>query len=469
MASWQVLFDGSVYTRAAYHSTRSLFDEEALAICDGEDIANLLAIVHPLMSRYCRSLDDGVQETQCDLRVRKSLYNAWAVLSTDHANSAWDEWMLEAPEGDEDYYLPVDCLTGDFVMTPLSNDELLQVLPAICDAPVRANPFLAPSTPVTSRHPSPVDEESDREDSPIFKRRRGVLASPGLMKFTPSPPDSPPAAGHSRTSATPATGSADAPIPISLSPTPPLGILPPIASFPAPPANASSILAVPRLNIPKVEMHTCRDRPAKAIAKMKNTLVLAPSTKSKASKRKRSPSEEGEDEQSDKSFVASPPPRKRGRPRKSAPEVINPELTRDKQRLWAFNVPTDLEHLFNKPFFSSVQIPEPCVQCSMGKNRKEEKCQFQGWGYPCVPCTTAHFTCCEFSLKPVRRAEVRGILGRRPVRLAPELIVSHVQDAIFDQQHIRAQHAILDSLMSGVFIASFIINAEYWMLSLYFS
>ncbi|EDQ98376.1 uncharacterized protein LACBIDRAFT_336013 [Laccaria bicolor S238N-H82] len=64
-----------------------------------------------------------------------------------------------------------------------------------------------------------------------------------------------------------------------------------------------------------------------------------------------------------------------------------------------------------------------------------------------MPCKTAHFTCCEYSLKPVRRAEVRSILGRRPARLAPELIVSHIQDAVFDQQHIRANQAIINSLM----------------------
>ncbi|EDR06726.1 uncharacterized protein LACBIDRAFT_299547 [Laccaria bicolor S238N-H82] len=422
MTSWQVLFDGSIYTRAVFHSALSLFGEDSLADCDGEDIAKLLTIVHPLMLRYIRSLNDGAQETQGDLRVRKSLYNAWAVLSTDHANQVWDEWMLEAPDGDDDYY------------PELTDDELLQVLPAICDAPVKANPFLASSTLVANRNPSPVNEGSDQEDSPIFKHRKGVLASPGLMKFTPLPPNSPPAAGPSHTSTTPAAGSADVPIPISLSPTLPLGIMPPVTLLPAASANALMILVVPRLNIPKVEMHTCHDRPAKALAKMKNMLVLAPSTKSKASKRKRSPSEEGEDGQSDKSFIANPPPRKRGRPRKNFPP--------HQRFIGAFNVPTNLEHLFNKPF-----MPEPCVQCSMGKNQKEEKCQFQGWGYPCVPCKTAHFTCCEYSLKPVRHAEVHSILGRHPACLAPELIVSHIQDAVFDQQHICANQAIIDSLM----------------------
>ncbi|EDR08409.1 uncharacterized protein LACBIDRAFT_326834 [Laccaria bicolor S238N-H82] len=327
MASWQILFDGSVFTHAVYYSACSLFDEEGLADCDGEDIANLLTIVHPLMIHYVRSLDDGSQETPGDLRVRKSLYNAWAVLSTDHANPDWDEWMLEAPLEDE-YYAEEDCLTGDFIITPLSNDELLQVLPAICDAPVRANPFLAPSTPIARRHPSPIAErapspvhtpspireESVQPISPSFKRRVGLLDSPDLIRFSPTPPHSFPAAGPS---CAPGVGSADAPIPLFLSPTPPPGIMLPVTPLPAASANAPTILVVPRLNIPKVEMHTRRDRPAKALAKMKNTLVLAPSTKSKASKRKRSPSEEGEDGQSDKSFIANPPPRKRGRPRKN--------------------------------------------------------------------------------------------------------------------------------------------------------
>ncbi|EDQ98011.1 uncharacterized protein LACBIDRAFT_316736 [Laccaria bicolor S238N-H82] len=257
----------------------------------------------------------------------------------------------------------------------------------------------------------------------------GLLDSPDLIRFSPTLPHSFPAAGPSRA---PGVGSVDTPIPLFLSPTPPPGILPTSTPPLVPSANTPVILKVPHLNIPKVEMHTRCERPAKAIAKMKNTLMLAPSAKSKASKRKRSPSEEGEDGQSDKSFIANPPPCKRGRPRKNSPEVINPDLTCDKKRLlpphqWfigVFNVPTDLKHLFNKPF-----MPKPCVQCSMGKNRKEEKCQFQGWGYPCVPCKTAHFTCCEC----------------RPARLAPELIVSHIQDAVFDQQHIHANQAIIDS------------------------
>ena len=137
----------------------------------------------------------------------------------------------------------------------------------------------------------------------------------------------------------------------------------------------------------------------------------------------------------------------------------------------------NFEHLLNKPFVSLspsslsflsfskdfIQIPEPCVQCTMGKNQKEDKCVFQGWGHPCVPCTTAHFSACEYSLTPVRRAEVCGNLGRRTSRLSPERkfifrfyllfpilttscfieIISYLRDAVYDQQLIRAQHAIL--------------------------
>ena len=47
----------------------------------------------------------------------------------------------------------------------------------------------------------------------------------------------------------------------------------------------------------------------------------------------------------------------------------------------------------------------------MGKNQKEDKCIFQGWGHPCVPCSMAHFSACEYSFTPVHRADIRGNLN----------------------------------------------------------
>lgn len=49
MDSWQVLFDGSVHTRAAYYAARALFSEDLFADCLEDDISKLLDIIHPHM------------------------------------------------------------------------------------------------------------------------------------------------------------------------------------------------------------------------------------------------------------------------------------------------------------------------------------------------------------------------------------------------------------------------------------
>jgi len=99
----------------------------------------------------------------------------------------------------------------------------------------------------------------------------------------------------------------------SPSPTPPV----------ATPTAAPRILAVPRLNIPQVEMHMRRtpyERKAKSQAIKANQAYVAIPAR-KVNKRKRDVSEEGEEEgESEKEPNASSPPptRGRGHPRKES-------------------------------------------------------------------------------------------------------------------------------------------------------
>ena len=95
---------------------------------------------------YVRSLNDGVNKTVSNLCLCKTLYNMWTLLNLNLSNPKWKEWMLKAPS-DGDKYPPMrSCLfpsyflflnhryqeewfTGDVSVTPLSREELLQVLP----------------------------------------------------------------------------------------------------------------------------------------------------------------------------------------------------------------------------------------------------------------------------------------------------------------------------------------------------
>ncbi|KIJ95395.1 hypothetical protein K443DRAFT_124852 [Laccaria amethystina LaAM-08-1] len=93
------VFKGSNYSRAAFFAARALLVLGPDAACSNEETALLLDCAHPYMSLYIKELQQRSSETYSDLRIRKSLYNVYAVLPVDLVNPKWEEWLLGKPEG----------------------------------------------------------------------------------------------------------------------------------------------------------------------------------------------------------------------------------------------------------------------------------------------------------------------------------------------------------------------------------
>ncbi|EDR09206.1 uncharacterized protein LACBIDRAFT_326614 [Laccaria bicolor S238N-H82] len=89
-------------------------------------------------------------------------------------------------------------------------------------------------------------------------------------------------------------------------------------------------------------------------------------------------------------------------------------------------------------------IPELSMQCTIGKNSKEAKCVFLGWGSPCLPCKKLHFPDCEYNLNPIPRGQVHNQLGCCATHLSPNNTQMHqAANAVFDLMVLDGKEGLI--------------------------
>ncbi|EDQ98943.1 uncharacterized protein LACBIDRAFT_318468 [Laccaria bicolor S238N-H82] len=382
---------------------RALFSEPGYAKLESDVIVKLLNLEY-----ICVTID-GVLETECDVRLRKTLFNAQLRVDADSVDPDWEVWMLEGPRNGGEY--PEDeCFTEVFLVTlSVPDDPPAEVVMAEA-APtevIEEDGLPSIEDPMEIATAAPLVEAAVEEVMPEFM----VIKEDHLP-----PPKHHKSLNRAYTPISPANSTRSAaPFPVLFSPPAPVTLVP-----------AARILAPPRLNIPEVVMHTRRPKSEHQA----NTEAIVDDAKAE---------EEGKSEHD---VASSPPPvvkPKRGHPRKTESRGFAPAIAYDKKRLFPPH-----QHFTN--FSEMPLIPEPCVQCTIGKNSKEAKCVFLGWGLPCLPCEKSHFPACEYNLDPIPQGQVRNQLGHRATRLSPDKIANLIGNAVRDQQILHSLKAVVDTL-----------------------
>ncbi|EDQ98991.1 uncharacterized protein LACBIDRAFT_335457 [Laccaria bicolor S238N-H82] len=412
-------FIGSEHMLAVFDVARALFSEPGYAKLDSDIIVELLNLAQPFLLEYICITIDGVPETECDIRLRKSLFNAQLRVDADSIDPDWEVWMLEGPRNGGEY--PEDeCFTEEFLATLLTPDDppVEVVMAEAAPAEVREEDGLPPiEDPVEIAATDKLPEDVSAEE---------VVPEPMVIEEDHLPPPKRhKLLNRAYTPISPANSTRSAaPFPVTLSPPAPVT-----------PCPASRILAPPRLNIPEVVMHTRRpksERQAKTEAIARTSRVLGSTSVSrKTNKRKRVDDAEAEEEGKSEQDIASLPPPvtkpKRGRPRKAESRGFAPAIVYNKKRL--------LPPHQRFADFSEMPPAEELLRDHVF-----------GWGSPCIPCERSHYPACEYKLDPIPRGQVRNQLGRRATRLSPDKIADLIGNAIRDQRILHSLEAIVNTI-----------------------